>query len=90
MEMEDDMVATLLNDWMQGLFFSFSCKFYLFTACFNSRIKLNVLFEECEQGYIDIFEGSKSNFFLFCAWFLRAYSMEPVHDIFLSSLTSRL
>ena len=44
MEMEDNM-ATLLNDWMQGLFFSFSCKFYLFTTCLNSRIKLNVLFE---------------------------------------------
>ena len=48
--------------------------------------------KNAEQGYLDIFEGSKSIFFKFCAWFLKAYSMEPVHDIifFLSSLTSRL
>ena len=37
--------------------------------------------KNAEQGYLDIFEGSKSIFFKFCAWFLKAYSMEPVHDI---------
>ena len=44
MKMEDDVV-TSLNDWMQGLLFNFSCKFYMFTMCLNSKIKLNVLFE---------------------------------------------
>ena len=34
MEMEDD-VATSLQDWMQVLFLSFSCKFYFFPSCWS-------------------------------------------------------
>jgi len=35
MEMEDDMVATSLNNSMQGLFFCFSCNFYLIECKFH-------------------------------------------------------